>query len=357
VTEPAVVATPGRARGSDYAELCRLVRRDGLLDRRPRYYAVKLAVMALLLAAGLAAFGLVGDSWWQLAVAVYLAVVFGQYGFLGHEAGHRQIFRTRRANDAAGLACGNLVVGMSFGWWASKHQRHHSHPNQLGADPDVSLRALAFTPGQASRRRGVARAVARAQAYLFFPMLTLQALSMHVVSVQAVSRAAGTARRRRWLEGSLLLLHFTGYLAAVVLVLSPLRAAAFIAVQQGLFGVYLGCAFAPNHKGMPVLGEHDRLDFLRRQVLTSRNVRGGPLVESLLGGLNYQIEHHLFPSMPRPSLRRGRLLVRAFCAERGLPYCEKSLAGSYGDVLRALHAAGRGGSGPNGPDQQAPGPW
>jgi hypothetical protein len=146
-------------------------------------------------------------------------------------------------------------------------------------------------------------------------------------------------------------------LAAVALVLSPLRAVAFIAVQQGLFGVYLGCAFAPNHKGMPVLGEHDRLDFLRRQVLTSRNVRGGPLVESLLGGLNYQIEHHLFPSMPRPSLRRGRLLVRAFCAERGLPYCEKSLAGSYGDVLRHLHAAGRGGSGPNGPEQQAPGPW
>jgi len=98
--------------------------------------------------------------------------------------------------------------------------------------------------------------------------------------------------------------------------------------------VYLGCAFAPNHKGMPVLGEQDSLDFLRRQVLTSRNVRGGPLVESLLGGLNYQIEHHLFPSMPRPSLRRCRLVVRAFCAQQGLPYCEKSLAGSYGDILR-----------------------
>ena len=140
----------------------------------------------------------------------------------------------------------------------------------------------------------------------------------------------------------LLLAHFAGYLAAVALVLSPLRAVVFIAVQQGLFGVYLGCAFAPNHKGMPVLGEQDSLDFLRRQVLTSRNVRGGPLVESLLGGLNYQIEHHLFPSMPRPSLRRCRLVVRAFCAQRGLPYCEKSLAGSYGDILRYLHAAGRG---------------
>jgi len=77
-------------------------------------------------------------------------------------------------------------------------------------------------------------------------------------------------------------------------------------------------------------------------VLTSQNVSGGPLVESLLGGLNYQIEHHHFPSMPQPSLRRCRPVVRAFCAERGVPYCEKNLAGSFGDILRSLHAAGRG---------------
>ena len=135
-------------------------------------------------------------------------------------------------------------------------------------------------------------------------------------------------------------MHFAGYLTVVALVMSPVQAIAFIVIQQGLLGVYLGCAFAPNHKGMPVLGEQDNLDFLRRQVLTSRNVSGGPLVETLLGGLNYQIEHHLFPSMPRPSLRRCRSLVRAFCAQHELPYCELSLVASYAQVLRALHTAG-----------------
>ena len=87
---------------------------------------------------------------------------------------------------------------------------------------------------------------------------------------------------------------------------------------------------------MPVLGEQDNLDYLRRQVLTSRNVSGGPLAETLLGGLNYQIEHHLFPAMPRPSLRRCRTLVRAFCAQHELPYCELNLVASYAQVLRAL---------------------
>jgi hypothetical protein len=124
-------------------------------------------------------------------------------------------------------------------------------------------------------------------------------------------------------------------------ILSPVRAIVFIAVHQGLLGLYLGCAFAPNHKGMPVMSEQDSADFLRRQVLTSRNVTGGAVVETLLGGLNYQIEHHLFPGMPRPSLRRCRVVVRAFCAQIGVLYCEKGLVSSYSDVLRNLHAAGQ----------------
>jgi fatty acid desaturase len=234
---------------------------------------------------------------------------------------------------------GNLLIGLSFGWWTGKHNRHHAHPNQLGKDPDLHIPAIAFTESQAAGRRGLHRLLARYQAYLFFPMLLLQAVSMHVISSAAVLR--GPARPgRRALEGALLLLHFAGYLTVVALVMSPAQAVAFLVVQQGLLGVYMGSAFAPNHKGMLVLGEEDNLDFLRRQVLTSRNVSGGPLVETLLGGLNYQIEHHLFPSMPRPSLRRCRSLVRAFCAQHELPYSELNLVASYAQVLRALHTAG-----------------
>jgi fatty acid desaturase len=112
-------------------------------------------------------------------------------------------------------------------------------------------------------------------------------------------------------------------------------------VQQGLFGLYLGCAFAPNHKGMPILSEHDEWDFLRRQVLTSRNVRGGPVVDIALGGLNYQIEHHLFPSMPRPNLRRAQVTVQAFCAEHDVSYLESGLVSSYRQTVRHFHQVGR----------------
>ena len=178
----------------------------------------------------------------------------------------------------------------------------------------------------------------RYQAYLFFPLLLGEAASIHVASIGALSQRTP---RHRLAETALLIVHLAGYLTAVVLVLSPVRAVVFILVQQGLFGLYLGCSFAPNHKGMPILAADDRTDFLRRQVLTSRNVRGGWLTDLALGGLNYQIEHHLFPSMPRANLRQAQPLVRAFCEEHGLPYCETSLVDSYAQALRHLNAVGK----------------
>jgi fatty acid desaturase len=325
-------------RGSEYAELSRQVKQAGLLQRRPGYYAWKIAVNTALLAAGWAAFVLVGDSWWQLAVAAFLAVVFTQAGFLGHDAGHRQISRSARANYVLGVLHGNLAIGLSYGWWVAKHNRHHAHPNTVDADPDIMLNALAFTGAQVRTSRAAVRLVYRYQAYLFFPLLLLEGFSLHVASIRALASRA--SRHRPW-ETALLAVHVAGYLTVVLLVLSPVRAVVFILVQQGLFGLYLGSSFAPNHKGMPVLQAADRTDFLRRQVLTSRNVRGGWLTDFALGGLNYQIEHHLFPSMPRPNLRRSQALVREFCRQRGLPYCQSSLVGSYAQALRYLNNVGR----------------
>ena len=345
VTRPIQLAVAASAprRSSEYAELSRQVKQAGLLEPRSACYAWKIAATVGMLAAGWTAFIVVGDSWWQLAVAAFLAVVFTQIGFLGHDVGHRQVFSTRRASYVAGILLGDLGIGLSYGWWVGKHNRHHAHPNQEGADPDIAISVLAFTSAQARASRGAARLVVRCQAYLFLPMLLLEAVSLHVASVKALTRRA--ARRRSW-ERVLITIHAVGYLTVVFLVLSPVKAVVFMIVQQGLFGLYLGCSFAPNHKGMPVLDAGDRSDFLRRQVLTSRNVRGGWLTDFALGGLNYQIEHHLFPSMPHPNLRRSQAMIEGFCRQRGIPYCQTSLAGSYVQALRHLNTVGQPASAP-----------
>ena len=128
--------------------------------------------------------------------------------------------------------------------------------------------------------------------------------------------------RRRPVEIAFITVRLVGYLALVFLVLSPGIAFAFLGVQLGLFGVYMGMSFAPNHKGMPLVPKDVKLDFLRRQVLMSRNIRGSRVLDIVMGGLNYQIEHHLFPSMPRPHLRarvadhRGRTAATTACRTR-----------------------------------------
>ena len=328
--------------GSEYGALSRQVKQAGLLRRRRTWYAWRIGGTAAALAAGWVLFGLTGDSWWQIAVAALLAVVFAQVGFIGHDAGHRQIFATRRPNYVLGLACGNLAIGLSYGWWVAKHNRHHARPNTEGEDPDIMISVVAFSGGRARAAAGLRRMIFRYQAYLLVPMLLLEAVSLHGSSIRELTRRrSARAVRSRAAEAALLALHFAAYLTAVFVLLSPVKAVVFILVQQGLFGFYLGCSFAPNHKGMPVLGPGEKIGFLRQQVLTSRDVRGGWLTDTGLGGLNYQIEHHLFPSMPRPNLRRAQPLIAAFCAERGLPYTESGLLGSYAQALRYLNQVGR----------------
>ena len=284
-------------------------------------------------------FVVIGDSWYQAITGVVLGVVFTQVAFLGHDAGHRQVFASRRGNDLLGLVVGDLLLGLSFGWWVDKHTRHHVHPNEEDADPDIGDGVLAFTQRQVlDRTSSFGRSFARKQAWLFFPLLTLEALNLHAASVRTL--LAGHRHRFRAAEVTLLAVHFIGYGVLVLAVLSPARALMFLVIQQGVFGLYMGCSFAPNHKGMPTLAPDNQLDYLRRQVLTSRNVRGSRVIDLVFGGLNYQIEHHLFPSMPRPNLRHAQPLVRAYCAELNLPYVETSLAASYVTVLRHLHAVG-----------------
>jgi fatty acid desaturase len=324
-------------RGSDYSRLSKTVAAAGLMDRRPGYYTVKIGSTVALFVAGWVAVTLLGDSWWQAALAVPLAIVCTQMSFLGHDSGHRQIGRTRRSAVTLGLLHGNLATGLGYGWWMDKHTRHHANPNHEDEDPDVGSGALVWTHEQALETRGVQRWMARRQAYLFFPLLLLEGFNLHWASIRSIR---DTPMKHRALEAVLLAVHTIGYLTLVLTSMSPLKALVFVLIHQGLWGLYMGLSFAPNHKGMPMLTAADDLDYLRKQVLTSRNVRGGLFTDLALGGLNYQIEHHLFPSMPRANLRRAQPIVRAFCKDLGVGYEETGLISSYGYALRHLHEVG-----------------
>jgi fatty acid desaturase len=314
------------------------VRALGLLDRRPGYYWAKITLTIFAFFAGWALFVVVGNSWATLAVALLLGMMFTQLGFLGHDAGHNQVFGARRRNRLLGLIVGNALIGLSFGWWVPKHNAHHAHPNEIGRDPDIGEGLPPAPSGEPGNGPGpVASWMARWQAPLFFPLMLLRSVGMHVLGIDRLVRRRDRASA---IEASLIILHAALYLTVVLWVLSPLKALAFVAVQQAVFSVYLGISFAPNHKGMPIIESATAAGFARRQVITARNISGGRFTNFMLGGLNYQIEHHLFESMPRPNLGRVQGLVRDFCVATDLGYREESFVESFRQIVQHLSDAG-----------------
>lgn len=338
-----VRATVPRAPGSTnpvstFSALLATVRDAGLLQRRRGFYAIVASVLLLALGGCVTGFILLGDSWFQLLIAGALGIVFTQFAFLAHEASHRQVFESGKANDRAGRILAAGVVGISYSWWMTKHTRHHANPNMIGKDPDVELDTISFLEQDAATAGRLRALITRKQGYLFFPLLAFEGINLHV-------RSMGTLFGKGKIEGraleiSLIVARITAYLAVLFLVLPLGLAFAFLGVQLAVFGIYMGASFAPNHKGMPIIPAGTKLDFLRKQVLTSRNIRGGWGMTLAMGGLNHQIEHHLFPSMPRPGLQRAREIVREHCRTEGIPYTEATLVSSYRIVIEYLNRVG-----------------
>ena len=323
---------------SDFTELMSEVKSAGLLERRYAWYVVRGAILLTLFAGAFAALFALGSSPWQLLLAIGFSILFTQSAFLAHDSAHRQVFVSGKRNEWMSRVIGNLIVGLSYGWWMNKHTRHHANPNKLGKDGDIRPGAIVFTVEDARELSGIRAWLAARQHWFFLPILMLAGIDLHIHAGRAA--LGGEQIKHRGVEGALLAIRLIGFPILVVIAAGPWMGLAFMVVQLFAFGVYMGGSFAPNHKGMPIVPRDMTLDFLRRQVLMSRNIRGGPAVGIGMGGLNFQIEHHLFPSMPSINLRRARPLVRAHCAELGVPYTETTFVGSYRIVLRYLQRVG-----------------
>ena len=321
-----------------YKHLRDTMRDAGLMRHTPVFYWLVLGGLILAFGGLVTGFILLGDSWFQLLIAGGLGILFTQVAFVGHEATHRQVFPGWKANEALGRTL-SVITGISYDWWMQKHTRHHGAPNQVGADPDIDPDTVVFTDEDAAKLSGLHGAFVRRQGWLFFPLILLEGLNLHRLSFAYLAKPSTTAKYR-WLEFSLLILRHAAVLSAVFLTLPLGMAFAFLGVQLGVFGFYMGAAFAPNHVGMPVIPADQNLDFLRRQVLTSRNLKGGWWATVLYGGLNHQVEHHLFPTMSRPKLARAREIVREFCQREGVLYTEESVGLAYRNVIGALNRIG-----------------
>lgn len=324
----------------DYADLVAEMTQRGLMKRRYGWYIGRGILLLALFSAAFVALFTLGAGPIQLVVAAFFGVLFTQAAFFGHDAAHRQVFVSGKRNEYLARILSNVVVGLSYGWWMNKHGKHHANPNKIDKDGDIKAGALVFVAEDARKLTGIKAFLIARQHWFFFPILTLAGLDLHVNAIKAVAGAEPV--KHRGLEAALLGIRLIGFPLVVMLAIGPWWGLAFLAVQIAVFGIYMGGSFAPNHKGMPIVPKTMSIDFLRRQTLMSRNITGGPLVAVGMGGLNFQIEHHLFPSMPSVNLSKARPIVKQYCEENGVTYTEATLVGSYRIVLRYLQKVGIG---------------
>lgn len=322
-----------------FTAVAQVIRESGLLRRARWFYATLMAGLGLALAAAGAGFVLLGDSWLQLLIAAALGILFTQFAFFSHEAAHRQVLASGPANDRVGRFVGNFIVGMSYSWWMNKHTRHHANPNQVGKDPDIAGDIIAFTDEKATNARGLMAIINKRQGWLFFPLLMLEGLNLYVQSYQWLLTRRGV--KGRVFELVLLTVRFTIVFGAAFWFLPLGLAFAFLGVQIAVFGLYMGGAFAVNHIGMPIIEADAKYDFFTKQVITSRNIRGGFFASVIYGGLNYQVEHHLFPNMARVHLAKTRRIVREHSRTLDIPYTETSIPRAYAEVIEYLNRVGR----------------
>lgn len=337
-----VTAPPVLPPSAAFRALRNEFRRDGLLDSDPAWYAGRMLGNLLLLGFSIL---LLVDAPGVAALclsAVLLAFAFVQTGFVAHDAQHGQILRNRAARDWLSRLHWNLLTGISHDWWQHRHGRHHLQPNVEGIDPDL-YPVLTYSREQALRRRGLARVVARHQLLCYLPLLACTALYFRCLSLAWLVRE----RPRSWMpELGLLCLHHAMYAGLLLYFLTPGAALGFVLLNQAATGWYMGAVFSSNHSAMPLAPAGRQL---LDQLHSTRNVATGRLGDFLFGGLNYQIEHHLFPSLPRSRLRQASFRVQDFCNQHALPYHRCSLRSAWREIAADLHDIGaplRAGAGP-----------
>jgi fatty acid desaturase len=331
-----LLATPAWTADPEYRALRDEVVRAGLLKKTPiRHLGLLIASFGLL-----ALFLFCAASTRNLILLAALAVLAAfprmWLGYIGHDIGHDEVFSSAWLSYTGGLMMWSLCSAISGSYWKEKHDKHHDFVNQVGADPDMDLPVF-FSDQQRVHRtflqKVVPAAVARYQHVYFFLLLPFAYESM----------AAGGffhlfARPYRWtklLELAMIVTNVALTVGVAYLLFGVALGAYFLAIHYLAIGTIMGLVFAPNHKGQPMFTPGEPIT-MRHQVIGTRNIRPSLLADFFYGGLNYQIEHHLFPYMSRFNLKKARPIIRRFCKNHGLPYHETTPLGSLKEMYLSL---------------------
>ncbi|CAO2165208.1 unnamed protein product [Urochloa humidicola] len=317
----------------DYRRLVSDFAKAGLFDRKGHGCATSLLAMCALLAGALWLVLATASVAAHMSAAVMLGFLWMQSGFLGHDSGHYPVMRSRSLNRAVQLVAGNCIAGISIAWWKRNHNAHHIACNSLDHDPDVQHMPLfAVSPRlfysltsafyrRAMRFDAAARLLVSYQHWTFYPVMcvaraNLFAQSLLLLLLDTDTRVSGRVAELAgvavfWLWYPWLVSRLPGGAG---------ERAAFVLVSFAVTGIQ-HVQFCLNHfSAGTYVGRPRGDDWFQKQTRGTLDVACPPWMDWFHGGLQFQVEHHLFPRLPRCHLRRVAPVVRELCRKHGLPY-------------------------------------
>ncbi len=263
-----------------------------------------------------------------LITALLFALTIMRSTFVAHDLIHGQYYSSRQTNKTISYLFANVIMGISRSWWENKHNfLHHTFTNIIGKDMDIDAAGGAFTgqyhyPAWFHNR----------QHLLFWPLLTLLYFVFWMQSIAYV------IEKRYWGEFSLLAVN--ALIPAYIIVSLGWVGLATVVGMYMLWAAWFGAVIITNHLGLEMFPEEQYKEFtwLELQNRTSRNVRGGKFVHWFYGGLNTQVEHHLYPKAARFYLLKAARITEAFCLEHNITYISMTPWEAYKEIYTFLKA-------------------
>jgi fatty acid desaturase len=282
-----------------------------------------------------------GPLWLAFLLVPAASVCATSAAMLGHEGSHRSFSKNPARNHLLNYITFPLLGGLSALYWRNKHDGgHHGHPNVVGEDPDIGLWPMTSCQENHLKSNALRRWFQRnLQGVMFWPLTLLLPLMMRFMSVKYLT----THVRRHGLsfgwvaDVASLVAHYTLWLVVPSLIWGFAPAILVYGVLWTIVGGLLALIFAPAHMGLPVVVEQNN-DWQHHLETTRNLVLPRPLRYFFIG-LDYQVEHHLFPKIPHQELPRAAEITKAWCARVGVPHQEITYGAAVVDVTRFMHNA------------------
>ncbi len=319
----------------DFEELKSKVRSFGLLERVPVRGSVEM--LAILLSMGLVYLILFYHKNFidtsvmsAVSLGLFMSLVFTRAVFVSHDILHTQYFKNKRLSFKLSYPFSAIILSNSSSWWDFKHNvNHHTWCNIVQKDVDI----LAFD-GAFTHKKGNKKWLRKSKYLVFWGAMFFMYPAFIAQSYKFV------IKRKKWGELGLMLLHWPIIWGPVFYFL-PLAEALTVFVTLNLsLSVWLAFGFITNHLGCEVFDKEvgDKLSWMELQMRTSRSLQGGKFVHWFYGGLNTQIEHHLFPKAPRFNLLKIQKMTKEFAQKNGIAYFETTPLQAYVQINNVLKA-------------------